>query len=112
MSEIFHWLQIEFLSPDLTESETQLPQNIITIFNDVELSTSSSKKKQPVIGFQENLMKTEIYLACAILGKCTGLMMHIGISEIANITSQAYLTVVNFVPKYIWVRFFPTSYFW
>lgn len=44
MFKIFRWLQIEFLSPDLTESETQLPQNIITIFNDVELSTSSSKK--------------------------------------------------------------------
>lgn len=43
MFEIFHWLQIEFLSPDLPESEMQLPQKIITVFNDVELSASSPK---------------------------------------------------------------------
>lgn len=78
MFEIFHRLQIEFLSPDLPESEMQLPQNIITI-NDVELSASSTQKKQLLLESQENLVKTEIHLACAILGKCTGLMMCINI---------------------------------
>lgn len=48
--------------------------------------------------------------ACVISGKFTDLMRHISILEVANTMFQAYLKGVNFIPKYIQVRLFPTLY--
>lgn len=99
MFEIFHWFQIEFLSLTFQKvrcnrSKT-LSQFLMFCSYLPLLSKETSFRRGP-----EKSGEDRNILACAISGKFTDLMRHICIPEVADAMFQAYLKVLNFVPKY------------